>query len=349
MSAKNTNPTNENPSSDDPSSSTSPQKRGLARVPWLRIAQIVISLSLLIWLLSRIGLREVAEQLAGIHVWLYGLAILVFLLSVAVRSVRWYLLLTPLGVKASHFDLFRLYLLGFFWNNFLPTGFGGDVVKIIALQRMSKQGPESAMSVVAERAIGLLGTSLIALVTLLIWPKLVTPDIFWLVVILCGGIVLVGGLARLDLLRWLGDKLPWLRPVVRYKKLVDFHESLRTYDAKTLMLSLLSSIPFTLCLIVDNYLIGLALDVVLPLKYYAIFTPVVSVVNLLPLSFNGLGVREYMYQLLFVPVGVSAEQAFTMAFAFNMMRLVTGMLGGVLSITSGARGLSQAPHAADGD
>jgi uncharacterized membrane protein YbhN (UPF0104 family) len=274
---------------------------------WTTLLQVTVSAGLLIWLLNRIGLREVARQLGGMHMGWFGLAVALFLLSVVVRAARWRTLLTPLGIRASLWDLTRLYLLGFFWNSFLPTGFGGDVAKVIALGRMSGQGAESTSSVIAERAVGLFGTTLIGLSVLLI--------------------------------------LPFTRPVVEHPKLTAFHEALRGYEPRTLLVALGASIPFTICLIFTNYLIGVALGVIVPPRYYAIFTPVVSIVNLLPLSFNGLGVREYMYDLLFTPVGVASGQAVTMALAFNLLRIGTGLLGGALSVATGARHLLQSPRA----
>jgi uncharacterized membrane protein YbhN (UPF0104 family) len=312
---------------------------------WTTLLQVTVSAGLLIWLLNRIGLREVARQLGGMHMGWFGLAVALFLLSVVVRAARWRTLLTPLGIRASLWDLTRLYLLGFFWNSFLPTGFGGDVAKVIALGRMSGQGAESTSSVIAERAVGLFGTTLIGLAVLLIWPGLVPAPIF-IAVAGVGAALLVGAwFITLDVPRWLGEHLPFTRPVVEHPKLTAFHEALRGYEPRTLLVALGASIPFTICLIFTNYLIGVALGVIVPPRYYAIFTPVVSIVNLLPLSFNGLGVREYMYDLLFTPVGVASGQAVTMALAFNLLRIGTGLLGGALSVATGARHLLQSPRA----
>lgn len=306
---------------------------------WTFLLQMAISGGLLAWLLSRVGLKDVLRQFADIDPWLFALAAAVYLLSVLIRAYRWQIMLRPLGIRAGLLTLFRLYLLGFFWNSFLPTGFGGDVVKVIALQRQTGQGVDSMTSVIAERVVGLLGTSLIGLVVLLLWPRLVTPQIFLAVAIICVGIIAAGWLVRLDLLNWSARVLPFTRPIVEHKKVVAFHEALGAYDMKTLTYGILASLPFTVAFIIANWLIGLALRVPVPPHYYAVFTPVVSIVELLPLSFNGLGVREYMYQLLFQPVGVTASQAVTMGLAFNLMKIGTGMLGGIVALFYNARGL----------
>jgi uncharacterized protein (TIRG00374 family) len=307
------------------------------RKRWGGIARIVISVSLLAWLLSRVGLREVASQLANLNGWFYVLAGAVLLLSILARAVRWQVLLTPLGVRASILDLFLLYLVGFFWNSFLPTGFGGDVAKIIELRRISQHGAASATSVVAERVVGLFATSLIGLIVIAIRPGLFPREAVYIVAGMCLVIVFGVWFVRLDVPNWIEQHIPLLRPVAGHRMVTSLHEALCTYDLKALEMGLLVSVPFTLTSILDNYLVGLALNVDLTIGYYAIYTPIISIVGLLPLSFNGLGVREYAYQILFGLVGVPAGQAIAMALAFNLLRFGAGLIGGVVSLAGGVQ------------
>lgn len=309
--------------------------------------QVAVSAGLLAWLVSRIGLREILAHLAGMNPWLYALAALVYLVSVAIRAYRWQVMLKPLDIRASLPTLFRLYLLGFFWNSFLPTGFGGDVAKVIALQRHTGQGIDSMTSVIAERLVGLLGTALIGLAVLLAWPRLVPASLLALVAAICVGIIAVGWVTRLDILDWLASALPFTRPAVTHPRVISFHRAVRAYDARAFALGILASLPFTLAFILANWLIGLALHVPVSPRYYAVFTPIVSIGEMLPLSFNGLGVREYLYQLLFQPVGVTAGQAVAMGLGFNLMKIGTGVLGGLVAMLGGARGLLQSSRAGD--
>lgn len=304
---------------------------------WLGIGQILISIVLLAWLLNRFGTGNIIAALSELNPLFYALAALVFLVSIAARAVRWYTLLKPLGVEVRIIDLFWLYLLGFFWNSFLPTGFGGDVAKAVALRQATRRGAASATSVLAERAVGLLATSLIGVLVLLFWPGLFPPE----AMIVVAGISLsvVAGIAilRMNIPGWLAEHIPPLKPVAGHRSVRLVQDSINTYDLKALGISLLASIPFTLCSILDNYLVGLALGVDLSIWYYAAYTPIISIVGLLPLSFNGLGVREYAYQVLFGMVAVPPEQAVAMALAFNLLRFAAGLLGGIVSFAGGIR------------
>ncbi len=313
-----------------------------SRRRWVGLAQIAISAGLLFWLLSRAGLRNVAAQLAQVDPMWYGLAGLVLLASLAVRAVRWYVLLRPLGIDLSVLSLFWLYLVGFFWNSFLPSGFGGDIVKALELRRISRQGAASVISIIAERVEGLFATCLMGLVVILLWPRLVPPQAAWLVAGICMLILAGTWLVRLNLLEWLGEHVSFLRPIILHRRLLEVHNALRAYSWKDLGIGLLASVPFTLLSILDNYLVGLALGIPLGIGYYAIYTPLITIINLLPLSFNGVGVREYTYQVLFGLVNISAEQAIAMALAFNILRFGVGIIGGIASLISGLQRMKAA-------
>jgi uncharacterized membrane protein YbhN (UPF0104 family) len=163
----------------------------------------------------------------------------------------------------------------------------------------------------------------------------VPREAIWVIGGMCVAITLGTWLLRRNVLEWTGNQIQWLRPIARHRKLVAIHDALRTYDLRALGLGLMTSIPFTLLSILDNYLVGIALAIDLGIGYYAIYTPIITIINLLPLSFNGLGVREATYQVLFGLVGVSAEQAIAMALAFNLLRFGVGILGGIVSVVSG--------------
>jgi uncharacterized protein (TIRG00374 family) len=99
------------------------------------ILQILLSLVLLTWLIRRAGVGEVLDTLAGLDWTWYVPAFALFLFNIVIRAYRWYTLLHSLNERPSFRHLVYLYFVGFFANNFIPSGFGGDFVKIISLRR----------------------------------------------------------------------------------------------------------------------------------------------------------------------------------------------------------------------
>lgn len=301
------------------------------------ILQIALSIALLSYLIWRTGPGEVLNTLTNISWTWYLPAFFLFMLNLVIRAYRWYILLHTLNERSSFPFLVYLYFVGFFANNFIPSGFGGDVVKIASLRQTYGRGTEALSSVVMDRVTGLLGSALIAMVAL-IWnaishtTSIELPWGLWLAII----VISFGMPAAFAILRWL-KPLDWLTKYVpkvqripKFNKVEELAETVQRYPLEAIGRSLLTSLPFTLILIIIQYLIARALDVNLPIAVFSLFVPIISILNLLPISFNGLGVREGVYQFLFVPIGVASTSAVAMSLAFYFVRFTAGIVGGIL-------------------
>ncbi|MCL4805336.1 MAG: flippase-like domain-containing protein [Anaerolineae bacterium] len=301
------------------------------------ISQILLSLVLLTWLLSRVGLEEVVETLSNIHWGWYALAFLLFQLNVVIRAYRWYLLLRSLNDKPGLGYLTYLYYIGFFANNFIPSGFGGDLVKVVSLRQSHGHGAEALSSVLMERVTGLVGSSLVALIALL-WNlaahamTLELPWILWLLIVVTAvGIPLAFFIARWsDPIGLLNRFYPKAHGLPLYGKFENLVNTIHRYPMRALTSAMLISLPFTLNLILVQMAIAWSLGVHLPFRIFALFVPIIAVVNLLPITFNGLGLREGIYTFLFVPVGIPAATAVSMSLAFYFLRFSAGLLGGLM-------------------
>jgi len=306
---------------------------------WSGVLKVVFSLALLALVFSQLSLAELWRELQGIDLRLLGLALLSYLVGVGIRAYRWQLLFRALGERVSFWRLTELYLIGMFFNHFLPTGIGGDVVKIYEISRRESHTSTAISTTLADRLTGILGSSLVALGAVLVDHKEVPPLLTQAVLVVSSGIV-AGTLLLTQ--RQILDAV--VSKIGIFQRLMSIHQVQRLYQALTgytvtdIAKTVLVSLPFTAMLIVTQVLIARSLDVGLALKYFLLFVPLIALANMLPISFNGLGVREGTYQLLFVPVGVSAALAVAMSLAFHVVRLMTGLIGGVLYLFSNVRG-----------
>ncbi len=301
------------------------------------VLQVLLSLTLLALLLNQVGLQEVLAVLSRLNLAWYIPAFLLFLLNIVIRAYRWYILLHSLNDRPSFGRLVYLYFVGFFANNFIPTGFGGDVVKVVSLRQQYGRGTEALSSVVMDRVTGLLGSSLIAIVAMF-WntsknsAQIDLPEALWLAI----AAISIGIPAGFILLRWtnpfyfLEEHFPKIGRIPLYGKFEELAETVKRYPWPVLLRALAISIPFTLILVLIQYSIARALGVDLPLSIFPLFVPIIALINLLPFAFNGLGVREGVYLFLFVPVGVAPEEAVAMSLAFYFLRFGAGLVGGVL-------------------
>ncbi len=302
------------------------------------LIQVLLSLILLSLLLYQVGFDEVLQTFANIQWGWYALAFALFLLNVVIRAYRWFILLHSLDSRPPFSRLLYLYFLGFFANNFIPSGFGGDVVKVVNLRQRYGRGAEALSSVVMDRATGLVGSSIIALVTIAWYAlsnqtqRIALPTTLWAVIAL----ISIGIPLGFMLIRWsdvpgfFEKRLPVVTGLPFYDKVERLINTVRRYPFPILLRSLFISLPFTISLIFIQYFIARALGADVPLSVFPLFVPLIALLNLLPIAFNGLGVREGVYLFLFVPVGVAPETAVAMSLAFYFLRVVTGLIGGLL-------------------
>jgi uncharacterized protein (TIRG00374 family) len=318
----------------------------------LGLSQIALSLLLLVWLFSRVSLQEVVQTLANIHWGWYALAFLLFQLNVIIRAYRWYVLLRALNDEPKFGYLAYLYYIGFFANNFIPSGFGGDLVKVVSLRQSHGRGAEALSSVMMERVTGLVGSSIIALVALL-WNLAVhalTLDLPWflwaLIVVTALGIPVAFFVARwFNPIATLNRIYPQTSSLPFYSKFENLVNTIHRYPMRALASALLISLPFTLNLILVQMTIAWALGIHLPFRIFALFVPIIAIINLLPITFNGLGLREGIYTFLFVPVGVPAATAVSMSLAFYFLRFSAGLLGGLMYAFRSVLSFARPPEA----
>lgn len=316
------------------------------------ILQVLLSVTLLVLLLDRVGFGEVIDTLASINMGWYMVAFALFQVNVFIRSYRWTILLHSLNDRPSFLRLLYLYYIGFFANNFIPSGFGGDVVKVVSLRQRYGRGTEALSSVIMDRLTGLLGTSLIALVALG-WNSLEhtttieLPFGLWMAIFLISVGIPAGFIVvrSTDLVGILANRLPAVSKLPLYDRFVRLVDTVHRYPFPTLFKALLISLPFTVDLVLIQYSIAQSLSVEVPPLVFSLFVPLIALINALPFTFNGLGVREGAYLFLFVPIGVTPEAAVAMSLAYYVLRFATGIIGGLLYALSSVSRLMRSPHA----
>lgn len=293
-----------------------------------RILRIAISLIVLAIVIVNVGTENLLGALRSIDLRWFALAVLIHLAGLVIRTWRWSMLIAALGTPIAFGRLLYLYLAGTFFNTFLPTGIGGDVVKIIELSPQ-RGGAQAFSTVLADRLTGILGSSLIALVVAIVDPADVPPDVRAIVIAVSAGVLLASLLlTQRRLLDRVLTRLPFWSKLP--KKLIKLYEALTSYSLGAIARSTLISLPFTLTLIGTQYALALGLGVDAPIRYFALFIPMVALIQLLPISFNGLGVREGAFQVLFGTVGVAEAQAVAMSLMYYIVRVATGLLGGLV-------------------
>lgn len=305
------------------------------------ILKVAVSLIGLLLIVLTQDMHQVLVLFRGMDWLAFLAALLLLLLGSLVRSYRWGLLVWALGIKASLIRLTGLFFVGTFYSLFLPTGMGGDAVKMYELSREEGETASAISSVLVDRFLGLFVLFAMALLILASSSDLVSPDVRILIVVGFFGCLI--GVVLLLQRTWIETWARWLRLdglLGRFKILRELYNSIHLYSTGALLGASAASVVWNVILICSYYLLGLAVGFDLPIGYYFLCVPVISALLMIP-SVGGLGIREGATVVLFGRAGISEAQALALALAYDMTLIVTALIGAGIYIAQGLRGMRQ--------
>ncbi|MFQ5460545.1 MAG: flippase-like domain-containing protein, partial [Anaerolineae bacterium] len=257
------------------------------------------------------------------------------------RALRWRVLIRALGHDIRLGRALEIFLIGTTFNQFLPTGFGGDVVRTLLLGRDGLGRARAASTVLVERATGMLALVLVGVAILPVAGPGVAPAVR-LLLVASGAIGVVGivGLKRAAGIRSRATGVPGLGRVAGHGGVARFADSFGEYDGRPLAATLGLSVLFAALLIATNFLLGLAFGIdQIALRQWALMVPLVALSLLVP-SIGGLGVREWTYVGLLGAMDppVAAGTATALSLTFQGLNLVLAAAGGLLLAAGGGLG-----------
>jgi uncharacterized protein (TIRG00374 family) len=296
-------------------------------------AKLALSVALMVVLFTRIPLASVGESLRSARPEWLAAAFGLLLLSNVVGAYQWSRLLRAVGIRIPLWKVCSYYHVGLFFNNFLPANIGGDLARIADASRHGETRAAALSTVLLDRMIGTVALAILALVTTL--PAI---DAFHLRVVyfaLVGFFVLCVGLL------WAVFH-PALLPAVERvlariglgalkPHLDDLAGRLQAFRGQRQLFLKLLAVAFVVQVarVLVHALVARALGIAIPLLYFFLFVPLLAVIVSLPISFNGIGVREGAGVVLFGLVGVSRAQAFSLQFTTYLVGVGVSLLGGV--------------------
>ncbi|MBC7237660.1 MAG: flippase-like domain-containing protein [Chloroflexi bacterium] len=304
------------------------------------LIKLLISAGLLFVLFRTLDVRQSWEALRNIHLGFFAGAVFLFALTQVIRAFRWRVLLTAVDVHVPAWRLIYLYTVGTFFNTFLPSGFGGDAIKMYELNRYSRRGSESVSTVLLDRWIGLVALFVLGLIALpLVYAELPQPEAAILAIVCVLGLLASWLIFQKRLVERLLGLLPGrLRP-----KMLSFYQAVHTAGTGALWKALGISMLFSVVLFVLNYFLALAVGIHVSFVYVIAFMPLLSLSMTVP-SIGALGTREGAYVLLFGAAGVPEPLALAMSLAFYAVNVLIGIIGGLLYVGGAAMGLRRAPR-----
>ena len=290
----------------------------------LRISITVIGLGLAF---SAIDFGEVVDKFATARwEWLL-LAFMLINLSLVLRAYRWHLLLQGLGARNVKFSrLVELYFTGNFFNAFLPSGFGGDVVRVFEVAQEVSTDIATG-TVFLDRFTGLLILFVMGLLALPFRPE-GFPEVWAAMIALVCVAGLVGGGILLDgrLIRQLGGWLPGPLNPNGSTPIAKFLKAVQGCGWRAIGGALGVSVLFAFMLVGWWTATTHAMGQPVSFTYNLLVVPIFAVALLVP-TFGGIGVPEALAGPLYTAAGVDAPTAVAVALAVTILLRLSGLLG----------------------
>jgi uncharacterized protein (TIRG00374 family) len=307
------------------------------RTIWIsRALKGATSLIFLVIILRVIRIQDIASSFSSLNLpftlLLFPLAAVMILIS----CLKWRILLGPSRNAVTLRSLFALYLVGYFFSNFLPSMVGGDAVRAYLLSKKINNPKTAYISVLVERLTGLF--ALIVMVTLLALSNhdAVQQEHLRIPLLILSA-VLIGSLVTLSsrsvftmLLRIIPTRFASVQA-----KLDSAHTALVSFrqERKPFTLVMLLSLSFHILTGVNVYCACRALNCSVSLVDLILITPLIILASLLPLSMNGIGLWEGSFVLFLGLVGVPQSVAVSAALLLRFKTLIISGMGWAVYFT----------------
>lgn len=263
--------------------------------------KIVVSAALIYFIFTKIDLKDVLQTLRKSNPLFLFLALLFFVLSKMIAAFRLNEYFHQIGAKLSQLSNLKLYLLGMFYNLFLPGGIGGDAYKGYVVQKTYQPGTKKVVSsLLLDRLSGMLLLFMYACALALASDN--------------------GFLNRFYLLLILA--IPLSVTVFWFVNKTFFPTTLPVFW-KSFGYSALVQLAQLVCVIFILKALSIELDTI---EYLFVFL-VSSIVSVIPLTIGGIGSREVTFLYGAEWLGLNESISISISFTFFLITALTSFLG----------------------
>ena len=293
------------------------------------LIKFLISSILLFIVLKSINLKELTILLKNLDIIYIVLAIISIYLGIFISSLKWKILLSEQKINVNLKEVFSAYYYGMFFNNFLPSTIGGDFMRAKIISNKRRRLSKVLVSVLFDRYLGIMALSFLALMGSVSSMRLGYPPTitifgvsFFLFTLLITIIFFKYNLKLKE--RLFSDEID--------KFLLNFYNSLRKYKklSKGIINSVILSFIFQGISILCTIFIVKSLGLEISLGYLFLIIPLVSLFSMIPLSINGIGLREASYVFFFSKLNLSATSALTVSFLTFSILVIVSLIGGII-------------------
>ncbi|HZP47920.1 MAG TPA: lysylphosphatidylglycerol synthase transmembrane domain-containing protein [Vicinamibacterales bacterium] len=307
--------------------------------------KISVSIVLLAFLFSRIDAARLWNSAKHASPAWLAAALALYCINVAASLWRWHVLLEAQEVRVPATTLIGSYLVALFFNNFLPSNIGGDFFRIADTAKYTKSKTVATTVILADRVMGVIALVLIAAIgataagalhpaAVPIWPAWLWVGFFVGAAASAPAVLVPDGFGRL--LRPLSVIHPeWVGG--RIDNLTQILSRFRRHPVR-LAQCFGAAIFVQATMVVFYYGVIIALGATIRFADLAVIVPISFVVQMLPISVSGFGVREATFSLYFARIGQPVEGAILMSLVGQALIMIFSLSGAAVYVSRSHHG-----------
>ena len=315
-------------------------KRGVKAA--LIAVKVAVSVALLVMLFRRADVATMGEQFRQMDLGWVAAALGVYALMLMISAWRWQLLLRVQTIRVGFGHLTNSCLVATFFNNFLPSNIGGDVVRVADTAPYAGSKTVATTIVLLDRVLGLIALLAVAAAASALAAA--------------AGIPLTGvGYIWIALVALLGGLVFVLRYPQRFARLMHKVAGGRGEGIQVRLLNLLGTVSrfaeqprrlavafggalaVQILLVIFYMCAARSLAVPFPLMAASVVVPISFVVQMVPVSINGFGVREAVFAFFFASLGLNVGSALTLSLGSAALIMLFSLAGGAVFLLRGGR------------
>lgn len=291
------------------------------RSQFIKIIGTFFSLVLFIYLLSRQNWKVVYDLMGQLSILSVFFVFLLYFGGMCANGLRWMVLLKGAEIKVPFFELMKIVFVGAFTSNFLPSTIGGDGVRFLSLLRFTPNKKVNLASLFMDRLLNLLLILAIlpfAVVNFIpevqdIWKKILKDR--------------KTGAGLYPVLNFFSLVNPLFRKGVEYFKSVLSTFKIWLNKPVYLFVAFGAALIASLFSFTGTFI--MAKSVLIDVSFWEVIqiAALVYIFSLLPISLNGIGIRELLMTSLYVSLGTSLEQAALLTLATRLLMVMVTSLG----------------------
>jgi uncharacterized protein (TIRG00374 family) len=294
------------------------------------VLRFAFAFGLTAYLLKRSDPHQVGDALRGVSWTWIAAAVALVLVDRALMAVRWIWLLRPVDPQRMPpiGELMRIFFVSTFVGSFLPASVGSDAVRTWQATEKGVPAAQALASVLMDRVLGIASILIAAIGGLILMPSLMkTPYVMPMFYASLAGCVVAllfvfSGAWDAFVRKRIVPVLPTrLRGVA--ERILTALQAYQSHHGTTFVV-LAASVGVQVLRIVQAWCLGMSLGMTTPIAAYFANIPIILLLMLLPITVSGLGIAQWAFQWLFVPVGGEHDPV---VFALSVLFLALGVLG----------------------